>query len=165
MGSKATREIAPHIEKHGRDAVLAKIEKHSFFEPNTGCQLWAGPSVTGGYGTTHVNSTTFLAHRVNYVLHNGEIPAGLTLDHLCKQTCCINPLHLEAVTMKENTMRGTSFSRVNAEKTHCPSGHAYDKANTFINKMGRRECRKCMNTRSLARYHNVTKHRNKNEQK
>lgn len=38
------------------------------------------------------------AHRIAYVIANGEIPAGYTIDHTCGMRSCVNPAHLEAVT-------------------------------------------------------------------
>ncbi|MEJ7786912.1 MAG: HNH endonuclease signature motif containing protein [Solirubrobacteraceae bacterium] len=46
------------------------------------------------------------AHRVYWERENGEVPEGLDLDHLCKQTDCVNPEHLEPVTHQENMRRG-----------------------------------------------------------
>lgn len=38
-----------------------------------------------------------------------------------------------------------------AIKTHCPQGHPYDAANTYICKDGRRMCRTCLRERNRAR--------------
>lgn len=35
----------------------------------------------------------------------GPIPEGLAIDHLCRQTSCVRPDHLEAVTYAENLHR------------------------------------------------------------
>lgn len=40
-----------------------------------------------------------------YEMAKGPIPEGYTIDHLCYNPRCINPGHLEAVTMKENIRR------------------------------------------------------------
>jgi hypothetical protein len=34
-------------------------------------------------------------------------------------------------------------SHNNARKTHCPKGHVFDEANTFVSNKGYRECRTC----------------------
>ena len=89
-----------------------------------------------------------MAHRFSYELHVGPIPTGLTLDHLCRNTLCVNPAHLEPVTMRENILRGYSPSANGARATHCPHGHPYNERNTGITKTnGARFCRTCHNQR------------------
>ena len=89
-----------------------------------------------------------MAHRVCYELFVGEIPEGLTLDHLCRRRNCVNPIHLEPVTLRENTIRGVGPSAQNAKKTVCSNGHEYTEQNTRIFTSARsvhrrRACRKC----------------------
>ena len=74
-----------------------------------------------------------MAHRVSYYLLVGNIPEGLELDHLCRNTSCVNPAHLEAVTRNENMLRAK------LSRTRCPQGHLYDK----ITKEGYRGCSIC----------------------
>ncbi len=73
-----------------------------------GCWDWQGLRVRG-YGVMHctVNSrkTTIRAHRYAYELIVGPIPEGLTIDHLCRNPACVNPAHLEPVTIAENLRR------------------------------------------------------------
>jgi hypothetical protein len=45
-------------------------------------------------------------HRVAYRLTIGDIPQGMTIDHLCFNTKCCNPNHMEVVTQSENSRRG-----------------------------------------------------------
>lgn len=51
------------------------------------------------------------AHRVSYELHIGEIPGNLQIDHLCSVRLCVNPAHLEAVTLAENVRRAQKKRR------------------------------------------------------
>ncbi len=107
---------------------------------DNGCWEWQGCEVGRGYGG--FNGT--YAHRFSYELFNNTIiPAGLTIDHLCRNRKCVNPDHLEAVSLKENILRGTCPPAKNALKTHCPRGHPYDEVNTYINPKGWRICNIC----------------------
>lgn len=107
------------------------------------CWTWTGWKLWNGYGRVRIHRTTLkLVHRVVYELVVGPIPDGLTLDHLCRNRACVNPAHLEPVTMRVNNLRGFGVSGVNARKTECPHGHPYDVANTRIYR-GFRYCRAC----------------------
>lgn len=72
---------------------------------DSGCWEWQRVRDRDGYGITHFGGKRVRAHRLSYEAHIGPIPAGLTIDHLCRNTCCVNPLHLEAVTNEENVRR------------------------------------------------------------
>lgn len=41
-----------------------------------------------------------------YAAYRGAIPEGKHIDHLCRNRRCVNPDHMEAVTLMENTQRG-----------------------------------------------------------
>lgn len=118
----------------------------------TGCLLWTGSQTNTGYGHMHVGNATRMTHRVAYELLVGPIPEGLVLDHLCRRPLCANPAHLQAVTMAENVRRGNGPAAAGARmraKTHCPAGHEYDAANTYVRPDGRgRTCRQCNLTAS-----------------
>jgi hypothetical protein len=60
------------------------------------CWIWRGRINDAGYGTYATPAKmkvtrTALAHRLVYLMHVGEIPAGLVLDHLCRNRACVNP--------------------------------------------------------------------------
>src|SRR2546427_313621 len=95
-----------------------------------GCHEWRGALVGDGYGQFSIGRKRIPAHRFAYESSKGPIPKGLTIDHLCRNLRCVNPLHLEAVTLKENILRGTSFSAKRAKQTQCKHGHTLDLFNT-----------------------------------
>ncbi|MDN4173927.1 HNH endonuclease signature motif containing protein [Nocardioides sp. SOB77] len=69
------------------------------------CWLWTGARVPKGYGTARVQGRTVGAHQWAYSIFVGPVPSGLELDHLCRNTACVRPSHLEAVTTGENVRR------------------------------------------------------------
>ena len=97
------------------------------------CWEWIGTTHLG-YGVTSVvidgRWRNRKAHRVAWQQTRGEIPAGLVLDHLCRNTRCVNPDHLEPVTLVENIRRGVGMGPRNAMKTHCKQGHEFTPENT-----------------------------------
>lgn len=113
----------------------------------SGCWEWTASRDGKGYGFYWVGTRSegrmHRAHRVAYELLVGPVPDGLVLDHLCRNTHCVNPGHLEAVTPGENTLRGESFSAVNARMETCAHGHQFDSINSAS---GSRVCRTCQST-------------------
>jgi len=109
---------------------------------------WTGAIKNKGYGKLTLEGKGYLAHRVAYRLTKGKIGDGFELDHLCRNTRCVNPSHLDAVTHKENILRSKSPISENAAKTHCIYGHPYDESNTYYNPRGQRNCRECNRLRS-----------------
>lgn len=110
----------------------------------SGCHLWVGASTSDGcYGVACVKRRRRLAHRLAFALHHGREP-GPILDHLCRVTRCVNPLHLEEVTARENLLRGNNLAAQRARQTHCKRGHEFTLANTYRTKRGNwRSCRRC----------------------
>jgi len=98
-----------------------------------------------GYSRMSICNRRYYAHRVYYELIKGKIPIGLMLDHLCRNRRCVNPDHLEPVTIKENVMRGESPPATNDRKTQCSKGHPFDSVNTYYrpNFPNQRFCKRC----------------------
>ena len=107
------------------------------------CWNWKFGKISGGYGEFYFNGKQIMAHRFSYELHKGKIPEGKELDHLCRNHSCVNPDHLEAVTHKENILRGHTLPAKNSKKTQCPQGHEYGKQNTYYEPNGHRHCKIC----------------------
>jgi hypothetical protein len=113
-----------------------------------GCWLWTGRPNRQGYGVLREGpsgSRTLRAHRFSYELLVGPILEGLVIDHLCSNTMCVNPDHLDSVTQAENVRRGRTgqaFGAMQRARTHCPQGHEYSNENTYLWNTYR-ACRMC----------------------
>ncbi len=118
----------------------AKVDKSS------DCWIWQGSDNGNGYGQISKNYKKIYVHRLSYEIHKGQIPDKMTVHHLCMNTKCVNPEHLEIVSRAENTLLGYAINAAASSKraiTHCPSGHEYNKKNTYVDKRGGRRCRPC----------------------
>ena len=106
------------------------------------CWQWLGSKYANGYGK--LGKAGIMAHRIAYELTRGHVPEDMCLDHLCKNRLCVNPDHLEIVTLVENVMRGESQHAKNARKTACKRGHEFTAENTYIRQdRGTRSCKTC----------------------
>ncbi len=120
------------------------------------CWRWLGKPHESGYGRiSPAPGLTVYAHRYSYELLVHRIPVDLQIDHLCRNTMCVKPDHLEPVTQRVNQLRGEGPAAVNARKTHCPKGHPLAGEHLYshttrIGGPGRR-CRTC-NTQSAREY-------------
>ena len=126
------------------------MEDHYIPEPNSGCWLWIKALDRYGYGQINIRGRSLRAHRVVFEEAKGPIPAGLVLDHKCRIRSCVNPDHLEPVTVAENLMRGEGPAAQAARKTHCIHGHAFAPENTRVYKNVKgwvRQCRECDSNR------------------
>lgn len=117
------------------------------------CWLWLLQKTPEGYGRVRVQGQGWFAHRFAYTVSRGEIPLGLTLDHLCRTPSCVRPSHLEAVPIGVNVLRGGTPAALNLAKIHCDNGHPFDEENTRRTSGDRhRVCRACRRDSTRRRY-------------
>jgi len=75
------------------------------------CWIWQGGVTRRGYGYFRISKTPSVqrdAHRVSYAIFHGEIPEGMTVDHICRNTRCVNPAHLRLLSLSDNTALGNT---------------------------------------------------------
>jgi len=151
------------VTERAKERFLAFVEP----EPMSGCWLWLGGTNggrqkvygkfrTGGKGSPQVN-----AHRFAYAAFSErELFREVVVDHLCRTPSCVNPRHLEAVSQRENLLRGNTFQARNVKKTECLRGHRFSAETTAssVSRSGvvRRICRICRADRKRRAYHEAT---------
>ena len=138
----------PNVAKYrgvaSKETTWANLVNRTDFNGPNGCWVWTGSFNENGYGlfTDHEYGSV-LAHRLALHVAGRPVPEHLTVDHLCRNTACVNPEHLEAVTMRTNVHRGIAPAAANVLKTHCKRGHPLSGDNLKV--VGnRRRCRACI---------------------
>lgn len=132
---------APIVKGRGpnsRSRIARFWQNVRVFEPANpdACWIWMGGRHKRGYGIFSGLDWGHKAHRFSFMEFNGPIPEGKEPHHHCNVRPCVNPDHLEALTHKENLA-------AREWPDHCPLGHRFDEANTFITRLGHRQCVAC----------------------
>lgn len=141
QSERIKRRAYRHLrDKPLRDRIFYRIRKEE-----NGCWMWTGKPNGNGYGVMAVNGRGHQAHRLSYELFVGPIPDGLQLDHLCRNRACVNPAHLEPVTLQENVRRGEL-----ARRKVCKHGHELTPDNLVAGSF--RKCKACLNARCRRRH-------------
>lgn len=92
---------------------------HEQFEAaENGCWNWTGRTGSSGYGQMKVFGAMVSAHRFAHELYHGPIPAGMAVLHSCDNKLCVNPDHLRAGTMAENSREAMDRGRIRRGADH-----------------------------------------------
>lgn len=83
------------------------------------CWIWQGSINYKGYAVHGGRG----AYRTVYELEIGPIPNGHDVDHRCGNRLCVNPLHLVAMSHRENILRSNNHVARYVTRTHCRHGH------------------------------------------
>lgn len=66
------------------------------------CWLWTGSLQQSNYGQFWTGDYQTTAHRFSWEIHNGNIPKGYDICHVCDVKICVNPEHLFLGTRLDN---------------------------------------------------------------
>lgn len=109
------------------------IRNRVYIDEN-GCWNWDGNISNGGYARSTINSHFWLVHRLTYSLYKGNISRGRHIDHLCRNRKCVNPEHLEEVSVIENMLRRDIANGAHRNINECFKGHPFTDENTYLKK-------------------------------
>lgn len=139
---------ARHYHRHFTAGTLDQFPRLRTVDPATQffakvdargvCWEWRAAINEQGYGRFGQR----YAHRWAWEHLIGPIPDAMTLDHLCRNSVCVNPDHLEVVTLAENS------HRAHGHRTACVRGHAYAEHGYIAPKTGYRWCLLCRRMRN-----------------
>ena len=88
--------------------------------PNGSCIEYIGCVNNHGYCVIKTKGMFWYAHRLAYSMQVGEIPMGMTIDHICFNRRCVNTEHLRILSLQENAKRWRE-SRVEPNCRKCGS--------------------------------------------
>jgi hypothetical protein len=126
------------------------------------CLVWSGWITEGGYGRVYHSGKNHYVHRLAWADSQGQdIPAGMMIDHICRNRACLRPEHLRLVSARTNSVENSVGKTArNVAKTHCVNGHEFTTDNTrLVKRKGtdRRYCRACERARSADYFRRIGK--------
>ncbi len=149
IGLGGTKQRKPYERGCMKEWLSKKIQ----IDENN-CWNWLGTKLkkeSGSYGRIYMgdenNRKIKLAHVISYETFIGPIAIGLEIDHICRNTLCVNPDHLEQVTHTENMRRKPDY-----QAKSCRQGHLYTEENSYFNPVSnKRFCKTCKKLNSQKR--------------
>jgi hypothetical protein len=136
--------------KSAMDRAIDRFLRKVHFDTVTGHWDWTGTFDHKGYSrftfsNKYGKRLLGSGHRFSYSYFRGPIPEGLHLDHLCGFRECVNPFHMEAVTLRENSLRQARWAKREARQPRCIHGHKFPGCYPWPKK--NRTCLKCLEKR------------------
>jgi hypothetical protein len=98
-------------------------ETFRYHVADSGCWIWDAYCDANGYARIYNRERKRIewAHRYSYEAHKAPLAAGYEVDHVCQQTNCVNPDHLDAVTKAEHARR--TMERLGKDRRHLAAAH------------------------------------------
>lgn len=110
----------PSVLPEDIPGLLARLERRSNYEPNTGCILWSGATGEWGYGRMGWKYHNRRVHCLAWASVHGEAADGLVVRRRCDTPQCLNVDHLELGTIAQNNQdaidRGRTWSILKEEQ-------------------------------------------------
>lgn len=123
------------------------LEYSSFTDPDE-CWIWERGTNSVGYGQLRWKGRLWLVHRLVWQLTVKGLKTSDKMDHLCRNTLCFNPDHLEVVDDQTNIRRANGWTQDEEDRWYCTKNHLVEGPNLKLRK-GRREstgtCKLCYN--------------------
>jgi len=104
------------------DMTLTSLEAINFWKcvniaGTDECWEWNRGKFSSGYGCFYLRGAARRAHRVSFLLENGNLHEGMEICHSCDNHSCVNPKHLFEETHHANMIDASKKKRM-----WCPSG-------------------------------------------
>ena len=133
-----------------RRSIQERFDEKYTPEPNSGCWLWTASSNGLGYGKIYLDGKMELAHRISWILQNGEIPKGkghhgTCVLHKCDTPACVNPEHLFLGSIKDNAQ-----DKASKDRSYKPSGELHH--NAFLDEIRVRIIKRLIAFKTLKLY-------------
>lgn len=100
-----------------QESIIERILRQTNKFEDNGCWVWTG-RVSGrknGYPQISVGGKQTMVHRIVFEELIRLLKPGETIDHLCRNSHCINPDHLEAISLRDNVKRMHAYRSLQKE--------------------------------------------------